>query len=116
VDACMHACMHTYTAISNLRNFRRTSNKIEIVWDPADHDSPNCGPVLYYYVIIVNSVDVNDMNITQSSEIRAKVSNLIKTTTYIISVAAVNRGGTGPTSTINITTLVVDEEGMYICI
>jgi len=56
------------------------------VWDPAD--SPNCGPVLYYNVIIVNSFDVNDMNITESSEIRTKVSNLTNGTTYNIIVAA----------------------------
>jgi len=95
--------------VLNLRNFRRTTNAIEIMWDPAD--SPNCGPVLYYNVIIVNSVDVNDMNITESSGSTIELSNLIKSTTYIISVAAINRAGTGPTSTINITTLVVDREG-----
>jgi len=78
------------------------------MWDP---DSPNCGPVLYYNVIIVNSVDVNDMNITELSGNTIEFSNLIKNTTYIISVAAVNRVGTGLTSTINVTTPVVDRPG-----
>jgi len=82
---------------------------ITIVWDSAD--SLHCGPVLYYNVIIVNSVDGNDMNITELSESTTEFSNLIKNTTYIISVAAVNRGGTGPTSTINVTTLFVDIPG-----
>jgi len=79
------------------------------MWDPAD--SPNCGSVLYYNVTIVNSVNSSDMDITKSSGNTIELPNLIKNTTYIISVAAVNRAGTGPTSTINVTTPVVDRPG-----
>jgi len=80
-----------------------------MVWDPAD--SPYCGPVLYYSVTIVNSDDVSDMNTTEISESTIKFSNLISGTTYNISVAAINRAGTGPTSTISVIIPVVDEEG-----
>jgi len=80
-----------------------------MVWNPADN--PYCGPVLYYNVTIINSNDVSDMNITETSESTIKFSNLISGTTYNISVAAINRAGTGPTSTISIITPVVNEEG-----
>jgi len=79
-----------------------------MMWSP---DSPYCGPVLYYNVTIVNSINSSDMNITKLSESSIEFSNLIKNTTYIISVTAINRAGTGPTSSINVTTLVVDMEG-----
>ena len=100
--------MHTYVGVSNLRRSERTRNTITLLWDPAE--SPNCGPVLYYTVTIVNSVDDNDMNTTRASGTRAEFSNLINATDYTIFVAAVNRAGTGSTSLINITTLT-DEEG-----
>ena len=82
--------------MSNLRDLKITANAITIVWDPAD--SPNCGPVLNYTVTIVNSVNANDMNTTQSNKTRVEFSNLINGTSYNISVAAVNRAGTGPAS------------------
>ena len=72
-------------------------------------------PVLYYTVTIVNLVDANDMNTTQSSETRTGFSNLINGTFYTFSVTPVNRAGSGPTSTIIITTLT-DEEGKTIYI
>ena len=81
------------------------------MWDPAD--SPNCGPVLYYTVTIVNSVDDNDRNTIESSGTRAEFSNLVNGTNYTFSVAAVNRAGTGATSRIIVATLVVDGEGTY---
>ena len=95
--------------MSNLGSSERTRNTITVVWGPAD--SPNCGSVLYYTVTIVNSVDDNDRNTTELSGTRTEFSNLINGTHYTISVAAINRAGTGQTSTINVTTLT-DEEGM----
>ena len=86
----------------------RSRNGITIEWDPAD--SPNCGPVLYYIVTIVNAVNANDRNITLSSVTRAEFSNLINGTFYNISVAAVNRAGSGPEITTIVSTLT-DEEG-----
>ena len=108
IHTCICTLVHTVGA-SNLRYLTRTTNTITIVWGPAD--SPNCGPVLYYTVIIVNSVDANDMNTTVTSERGIEFSNLTNGTSYNISVAAVNRAGTGLTSTISVTTLVVDVEG-----
>jgi len=95
-----------FIGVSNLRSSSKTTNTITMMWYP---DSYNCGSVLYYNVTIVNSVNSSDMNITESSESTIKFSNLINGTTYNISVAAINRAGTGPTSTISVTTLVVDE-------
>ena len=54
---------------------------------------------------IVNSVNTNDINITESSERRAEFFNC--GASYNISVAAVNRAGVGPAYTIT----VDDEEG-----
>ena len=84
--------------MSNLRNPSRTFSAITVTWDPAD--SPNCGPVLYYTVTIVNLVDAADMNTTITSQTRAEFSNLINGTSYHISVIAVNRAGSGPTTPI----------------
>jgi len=98
-----------FIGISNLRSSIKTTNTITVVWDHAD--SPYCGPVLYYSVTIVNSHDVSDMSITETSESTIKFSNLMIGTTYSISVVAINRAGTGPTSTISVITPVVDEEG-----
>ena len=69
-------CVHI--GVSNLRSMERSRNGITIVWDPAD--SLNCGPVLYYTVTIVNSVNATDMNTTQLSETRVEFSNLINGT------------------------------------
>ena len=88
--------------MSNLRSLERSRNGITIAWDPAD--SPNCGPVLYYNVTIVNV-----MNTTQLSETRVEFSNLISGILYTFNVAAVNKAGIGPTSTIIVTTLTDDE-------
>ena len=117
IVACLqlYICILVYIGVSNSRSSERTRNTITIVWDPAR--SPNCGPVLYYIVTIVNSVDDNDRNATELSGTRAVLSNLINDTSYNISVAAVNWVGTGPTSTISVTTLT-DEEGkqyIYVC-
>ena len=80
------------------------------MWDLAD--SPNCGPVLYYTVTIVNSVNATDMNTTQLSVTRVEFSNLINGTFYTFNVAAVNRAGAGSTTTIIVTTLT-DDEGIH---
>ena len=74
----------------------RSSNTITAIiieWDPPDNPS-DCGPVFYY---IVTTVGISDMN---TFEERAELSNSINGTNYTISVAAVNRVGTGPASTI----------------
>ena len=84
-----------YVDVFNLRN-SRTLNAITVLWDPAD--SPYCGPVLYYTVTIINLVDAADMNTTTTSQTRAEFSNLINGTSYNISVIAVNRVDSGPTT------------------
>jgi len=98
-----------FIGVANLRSTSKTTNTITVVWDPAD--SPYCGPVLYYNVTIVNSDDVSDTSIAETIKSTIKFSNLISDTTYNISMAAVNRAGTGPTSTISVITPVVDDGG-----
>ena len=109
----MYISMLTLNTLTGVPNFGRTEssrNGITIEWDPAD--SPNCGPVLYYNVTIVNSVNANDMNTTQLSVTRIEFCNLINGTSYNISVAAVNRAGTGPSITTTVATLT-DDEGKH---
>ena len=97
-------CIHAYVGVSNLRISEMTTNTtIRVEWDPADSPS-ECGPVFYYIVTIVNLDDPSDMNSTEETGNRAEISNLNIGTSYNISVAAVNRVGTGPISTITETT------------
>ena len=93
-------CVHllTHVGVQNLRS-SNTTTTIIIEWDSPDSPS-DCGPVFYYIVTIDSG---NDMN---TFEERAEFSNLINGTNYTISVAAVNRVGTGPASTINVTYVV----------
>ena len=93
----------------NLRNTERTTDTITIEWDAID--SVDCGPVLYYVVVIRNlaiSCDINSFNITIS---RADFHNLINDVPYAVSVAAVNRAGVGVGTTINVTTLAATSSG-----
>ena len=99
----------TYAGVSDLESIRTTSTIITVTWGLGVTPSNGCGLVLYYIVTIRNSVDVTDMNITETSQTRAELSNLINGTSYIISVAAVNRVGTGPSSMINVTILSGNE-------
>ena len=97
--------LHTYVGINNLRNVSVTANEITIVWNYAVSPS-GCGPVLYYNVTAVNSANPSDMYIMKTRENVAILSDLGEGTSYIISVVAVNRAGTGPSSVINVTTLL----------
>ena len=97
--------MHMYIGVSNLRRSEIRTNKIAVEWDqPAERPSNNCGPIFYYNVTIVNLDDVSDVNSSKETVNSAEFSNLINGTSYNISVAAVNRVGTGPVSTITETT------------
>ena len=94
--------VHIYVGVSNLRN-SMTTNATIIEWNSANSPS-DCGPVLYYTVIavsLVNATDVNNMEQVEGT--RAVFSNLKNGTNYNISVAGVNRVGTGPVSTIIVT-------------
>ena len=99
----------TYAGVSDLESIRTTNTMIIVTWGLGITPSNGCGLVLYYIVTIMNSVEVTDMNITETSQTRAELSNLLNGTNYIISVAAVNRAGTGPSSMINVTTLSGNE-------
>ena len=102
----IHVYILTYVGVSNLRDTMVTNTTITVVWNPAD--SPYCGPVFYYIVTAISLADDGDRN-TIVWEPRAEFSDLINGTNYSISVAAVNRAGTGPSSMINVTTLTGNE-------
>ena len=99
-----------YTGVSNLRSSIITNTTITIQWDPADSPS-DCGLVFYYNVTIVNLCNAYDMNTVVTNQKIAEFSNLRNGNSYHISVAAVNRAGTGPSSMITVTTLTGNEGG-----
>ena len=91
----------------NLRNIA-TNTTIIITWNPT-FDASHCGPVLYYTVTATSLADDNDRNTSVVWGTRAELSDLINGISYTISVAAVNRVGTGPSSMINVTALSGNE-------
>ena len=100
-------CVYTHIGVSGL-NSDTTDTAIIITWDPAD--SPNdCGSVLRYTVTATSLVDGSVRSPERLNQRVAEFSSLINGTNYAISVAAVNRAGTGPSSTI----IVTGNTGMY---
>ena len=106
--------MSLHTEISSLDSPAKTNTTITVEWDAAN--SSNCGPVLYYNVTIVNSVNGTEMNTTTLNDRELKFFNLMSGTAYNISVAAVNRAGTGNEFTKTFTTRTdkEEEEGIYL--
>ena len=102
--------MTTYIHTIGVMNLRHatTSTTIIITWDPAVTPS-DCGPVFYYTVTATSLADGSVKSFQRPSQTSAKFSNLINGTSYTISVAAVNRVGSGPSSTIIFTGNI----GMY---
>ena len=98
----------TYVGVSDLNSTSITNTTVEVMWSHAISPS-DYGPVFYYNVTIVNSIDASDMNTNTTSETRADFSDLRNDTDYNISVVAVNRAGTGPSSMITVTTLTGNE-------
>ena len=97
--------LHTYVVVKNLRSNSVTTNEITVMWDPAVSPS-GCGPVFYYIVTAVNLMDSSTITMEAFGNV-ATIRMLSDGTTYHISVAAVNRAGTGPSSSmISVTTLI----------
>ena len=96
----MHTYICTCIGVPNLRSTRITKTTITVMWDDAVSPS-DCGPVLHYDVTIMGSSFLNNMDTQQT---RADYSNLPNGANYTISVAAVNRAGTGTSSMITVTT------------
>ena len=109
----MNAYIYTYIGVSNLRNSATTNTTIIITWDPAI--SPGCGSVLYYNVIATSLADASDRNAIVTSQTIAGFSGLMNGTSYNISVAAVNRAGSGPSSTINVTGNAICKQFITLC-
>ena len=91
----------------NLRNIA-TNTAVIITWNPT-FDASDCGPVLYYTVTATSLADDNDRNTIVVWGTIAELSDLMNGIDYTISVAAVNRAGTGPSSMINVTALSGNE-------
>ena len=103
----LYTCMHTCVEVSNLERTGITNTTISVKWDSAGTPS-GCGPVFYYNVTATSLADDSDRN-TILWGTRAEFSDLINGTKYNISVAAVNRAGTGLSSMIAVTTLTGNE-------
>ena len=93
---------HTNVGVDNLNGAVATT-EITVEWDEAVSPS-GCGPVFYYIVTAVNLADASDMITIETLENVTEVSNLRNCTSYDISVAAVNRAGTGPSSMVTVPT------------
>ena len=100
-----------YVEVSQLTSARITNTTLTVQWDPAISPS-DCGPV-FYDLTAVNSANASDVVALERRGTTAEFSNLKSGTLYNISVAAVNRAGTGPSSVIIQTTLTDNKEGMY---
>ena len=94
--------IYAYIGVSGLRNTATTNATITITWDPTVSPS-DCGPVLYYTLTATSLADASDRIIIVTSQTVAVFSSLMNGTLYNISVAAVNRAGSGPSSTIIVT-------------
>ena len=95
----MHLC--TYVGVNNLRSVTVRATVITVMWNAV---SPSgCGPVLYIVTAVSLMWPTNIITIATSNNV-ATISVLRNCTSYNISVAAVNRAGTGSSSMINVTT------------
>ena len=89
-----------------------TNMTIIITWDPAV--SPDdCGPVLSHTVTATSLADDTVRSPNRLNQTGAKFSDLINGINYTISVAAFNRAGTGPSSTINVTGNAIGKYAMF---
>ena len=104
---CIH--LHTYVGVDNLAEVTVTTTEATVMWNAV---SPSyCGPVFYYVVTAVNLMGpINMITIATSNNV-ATISNLRSDTSYNISVAAVNRAGTGSSLVIIVATLTDDVGG-----
>lgn len=84
-----------------MNTFDYNTNAVEITvqWDAAN--SPYCGGVLYYIVMISSDEHSNITNdIVNVTVLTATFSNLRNDTNYNITVTAVNRAGAGMATTV----------------
>ena len=84
-----------------MNTFDCNTNAVEITvrWDAAN--SPYCGGVLYYTVMISSDEHSNITNdIVNVTGLNATFSNLRNNTNYNITVTAVNRAGAGMTTSV----------------
>lgn len=98
-----------HTGVRNLMNTTYSPNTIIVSWDAAE--SPYCGGVLYYIVVISSDEYSNiiylTVNVTVSTATYTHTfSNLRNDTNHNITVTAVNRAGAGMTTELtNVRTL-----------
>ena len=102
----MYSCFHS--GITHLANSSYSSNIITLTWDPAN--SPYCGEVLYYQVVISSDEHANiPNNIVNSTCLTTTFLDLWSNTAYTITVTAVNRAGSGIVARITVVTARVSQ-------
>ena len=97
----MHLLFVGIPDLQVMNTFDCNTNAVEITvrWDAAN--TPYCGGVLYYIVMISSDEHSNIMNdIVNVTVLTATFSNLRNDTNYNITVTAVNRAGAGMTTTV----------------
>ena len=99
--------------MSNLRNSATPNATIIVSWDPAN-SANDCGPVLYY-MTATSLADTSYRITIVTSQTIAIFSGLRNGTSYNISVAAVNRAGSGPSSTIIVTGNAICKQFITLC-
>ena len=92
--------IRTYAGVSNFKS-SRTANITTVEWNSAISHS-GCGDVCYI-VTVVNLMDAGDVRMINQTQNKINITNSNNGAMYNISVAAVNRAGTGPLSTIIVT-------------
>ena len=101
---CMCVCAILYIGVTDLQVmniFDCNTNTFDITvrWDAAN--SPYCGEVLYYIVMISSDEHFNITNdIINVTVFNATFSNLRNDTNYNITVTAINRAGAGMTNAV----------------
>ena len=114
---CLATCIHTYTyailyigvtdlQVMNIFDCNTNTVDITVSWDAAN--SPYCGGVLYYIVMISSDEHSNIMKDTvivtvstgDVTVFNATLANLRNDTKYNITITAVNRAGTGMTNAV----------------
>ena len=104
---CKLLSSYTYVGVTNLMNTTNSEDTITVTWDAAN--SPYCGGVLYYIVMISSDEHSNIMNdivnVTDLSLLTATFSNLMNDTYYDVTVTTTySRLVEGRTTTVNVRT------------
>ena len=109
--------MYITSGVNQLTNTTYRPEVIIVTWDPAS--SPYCGEVLYYRVAISSDEHTNiPNNIVNTTCLTTTFLDLKSNTTYVITVNAFNRAGSGIGVSVTVSTSADLERqipGIIIC-